>query len=220
MITPLAWLKRKYWRIQKVSDGLEFVSHLTCDEWVRHWGPERLEERMKFSEELGRGQWLTRNQHLWQYPCWELIPGLFWAEDWSRIRRLWKEVGGKSFNGTRIIAAKWDITWEHFAVNFPNGHDRPYPPFAHDSCAHWSEVSADEAIVLGVISEKVLKMNIPPQSPEVSREFQEVWESLTEDEKKETKRYLARNTREKGFAQERARRRRWAEQERKRKEEG
>ncbi len=87
---------------------------------------------------------------------------------------LWKKAGGKCFEGTRLIAAKWSPVWERFGANFPQGYGTPHPPYALSSCANWRQIGPDEAIVLGVISERDLRDHRSPETDEERRE-REAW---------------------------------------------
>ncbi len=132
---------------------------LTFDEWRSHWGDERLKKRQAGMRAAGERRWAERNDCLVIFPCWELTPGFYWKEDWSEITARWNRVGGRCFEGTRVIAAKWDAVWSRFAARFPNGYGKPHPPYAPDSCASWRQVDPDEAVVLGVITEAELRAN-------------------------------------------------------------
>jgi len=52
-----------------------------------------------------------------------------------------------------MIAAKWDRIWDKLSGTFADGLGHPYPPYARSSCAFWSTVDQDEAIVSGAITE-------------------------------------------------------------------
>ena len=52
-----------------------------------------------------------------------------------------------------MIASKWDGIWENLSNTFLDGLGHPYPPYARSSCAYWTAIDQDEAIVTGAISE-------------------------------------------------------------------
>lgn len=89
---------------------------------------------------------------LWSFPAWELCLGNYWHESKEEWHSRWTRCGGKLAEG-RMIAAKWDVIWETLSSTFYDGLGFPYPPYARSSCAYWSDIDQDEAIVVGAISE-------------------------------------------------------------------
>jgi hypothetical protein len=156
---------------------------LSFHEWVKHWGEAKLHEYIVQWRETYGGMWEHRFESLWQFPCWELIPGLYWTEDWQQTTKLWRQAGGRCFEKNRLIAAKWDEVWECISKIFPKGYGNPYPPYGRESCAAWCQIDSDEAIVLGVITEDELRDHIPPESDEQRREREIWWASLSDEDK-------------------------------------
>ena len=114
-----------------------------------------------------------------QTPAWELRLGVYWVEDVSEWHIRWAKCGGKLFEG-RMIAAKWDGIWEKLSDTFSNGLGQPYPPYARSSCADWYEIDADEAIVLGTISEAEYKEQLAafPSEPLLDRDGKPISKEL------------------------------------------
>ena len=52
-----------------------------------------------------------------------------------------------------MIAAKWDSIWERLSSTCYDGLGFAFPPYARSSCAYWTDIDDDEAIVVGAISE-------------------------------------------------------------------
>jgi len=123
-------------------------------EWLQHCGEARLAEIIACSQKCYREMWEQRRDpnSLWQFPAWELCLGTYWQEPLEEWHSRWKHCGGRLCEG-RMIAAKWDGIWERLSSTFYDGLGHPYPPYARSSCAHWSQIDQDEAIVAGAISE-------------------------------------------------------------------
>lgn len=130
------------------------IKTLTFDEWRAHWGEARVAEIQEKAKASGARRWEERHEMCSIFPCWELVPSSYWVEDWKMIIRLWKKAGGRCFDGKRLIAAKWNPVWARFGAGFPAGYGTPYPPYALSSCANWRQIEPNEAISLGVITEK------------------------------------------------------------------
>lgn len=128
--------------------------NLNFTEWVAHWGEARLAEIIASSQKCYRGMWEERDgsDGPWQFPAWELCLGTYWEESLSDWHSRWHRCGGRLCDG-RMIAAKWDGIWSRLSGTFYDGLGQPYPPYARSSCAHWSNVDQDEAIVTGAITE-------------------------------------------------------------------
>lgn len=123
-------------------------------EWLAHWGGERDAERYESSRQCYARMWAERDESSAQFPAWELCLGVYWEEDCEEWTTRWVGVGGRLFEGTRMIAAKWDPIWPKLGATFYDGFDSPHPPYARYSCAYWNEIDDDEAIALGVITEE------------------------------------------------------------------
>lgn len=93
--------------------------------------------------------------------------GSYWQESLDEWHERWCKCGGKLFDG-RMIAATWNIIWGRLSQTFYDGLSTPYPPYARSSCARWTAIGQDEAIVIGVISEQEHNERIaqlPPPEP-------------------------------------------------------
>lgn len=130
------------------------MSSTTFSDWVSHFGEERLEEQIASSMACYQRFWKKREDEVYLRisPAWELCFGSIWHESEPKWHSRWEECGGQLFDG-RMIAAVWSPIWPRLSNTFYDGMGNPYPPFARSSCAYWRNISADEAIVLGVISE-------------------------------------------------------------------
>lgn len=84
----------------------------------------------------------------------------------SMVPRQWKErwakAGGQLYKG-RMVAMKDDQVWKNLgdATLFPDALGNPYPPFAFNSNMDVEDVSREDAIKLGVMSEFT-----PPPRPD------------------------------------------------------
>lgn len=128
---------------------------LSFDDWLRHWGQQRLEERIALSTKCYKRMWDSRNDESSNRvsPVWELVLGPLWQESDTEWESRWRACGGELFDG-RMMAPMWSPIWGRLAETFSDGFGLPYPPYAKYSCAHWQSVCDDEAIVLGVLSEE------------------------------------------------------------------
>lgn len=128
----------------------------TFTEWVTHWGEPRLIEVIESSQRCYGRMWeeSKNTDAIWQYPAWELCLGQYWEESLSEWHSRWQGCGGQLHEG-RMIAVKWDTIWAKLSSTFYDGLGQPYPPYARSSCAHWTSIDQDEAIVTGAISESV-----------------------------------------------------------------
>ena len=127
---------------------------LSFENWVEHWGEERLAQRISESQRCYSAMWERRNDReiLSSWPAWELCLSPFWEENMDEWHARWAQCGGKLYE-VRMIAAKWDSIWQRLSGTFYDGLGNPYPPYARSSCARWDEIDQDEAIVMGVVSE-------------------------------------------------------------------
>jgi len=123
-------------------------------EWLAHWGAERDVERYEVSRQCHARMWARRAETLSAFPVWELCLGGYWEENVEEWTTRWTNSGGRLFESTRMLAAKWDPIWTRLGTTFYDGFNSPHPPYAKSSCACWSEIDDDEAIVLGVITEE------------------------------------------------------------------
>ncbi len=125
----------------------------TFSEWVSHFGETRLEEHIASSSECYLRFWKKRKDmtSIRMYPAWELCLGSIWQESESQWHKRWNDCDGRLINA-RMIAATWDPIWTRLSETFYDGLGNPYPPYSRSSCAYWRNISADEAIVLGVVS--------------------------------------------------------------------
>lgn len=79
----------------------------------------------------------------------------------SKVRRDWAErwekAGGTIYNG-RFIALKDSKVWENLGspTLFPDALGNPFPPFAFNSGMDVTDITRDEAIKLGVMTEATL----------------------------------------------------------------
>ena len=126
----------------------------TFSEWMEYRGETRLSENIAQSQNSSRRMWEERNDpiSLPMHPAWELCLGYEWEESLPEWHVRWQKCGGILHEG-RMIAAKWDPIWERLSATFYDGLGKPYPPYARSSCARWSNIGQDEAIVVGAISE-------------------------------------------------------------------
>jgi hypothetical protein len=156
---------------------------LTFIEWVAWWGEPRLEEIIAQSRNCSFRMWEERHDSnlLWSFPAWELCLGPYWQEPLTEWHARWQRCGGILSEG-RMIAPKWDVIWERLSGTFDDGLGQPFPPYARSSCAHWTDVGQDEAIVVGAISESAFRdyMGQFPREPlrdkdgnPISKEFLE-----------------------------------------------
>jgi hypothetical protein len=118
----------------------------------------------KLRQEANRGFQLAGQDDfaLYAWPAYELVriyprriprgeeerdPSESWPERWE-------ECGGEFYDG-RMIARKDDPIWSELgnSERFDDGLDSEVPPFAFGSGYGWREVSREECIELGVISE-------------------------------------------------------------------
>ena len=127
---------------------------LSFDEWVAHWGEERLQERIAHSMECHKRMWDLRvdPSRCYSYPAWELALSNFWQQSLDEWHQRWCGLGGELFDG-RMIATKSSEIWHKLAESFYDGLGNPYPPYSRSTCVHWRMIDQDEAVVLGVISE-------------------------------------------------------------------
>jgi len=130
------------------------VNKPTFNEWLEHWGDARLAEIIAGSQNCYRKMWDERSDcgRLRQFPAWELCLGTYWQEPVAQWHLRWQRCGGRLSEG-RMIAAKWDSIWKKLSSTFYDGLGHPYPPYARSSCAYWSQIDQDEAVVAGAISE-------------------------------------------------------------------
>lgn len=128
------------------------MNSLNFQEWLAHWGEERLTQQISDSQQCYRAMWERRNDRdsLHLSPAWELSLSLFWEENTDEWHARWTRCGGTLYEG-RMIAAKRDGIWDRLSGTFYDGLGNPYPPYARSSCARWDEIGRDEAIALGVI---------------------------------------------------------------------
>lgn len=137
-------------------------SNITFEEWVAHWGKERLDDRIKESCTIHKRRWEHRTQRstVFSFPAWELCLGGFWFESLEDWQSRWSDAGGRFYEG-RMIAPKWSEVWNSLSLLVPDTTGFPYPPFSTRSCVTWSDIDRDEAILLGLFSEAELQANLP-----------------------------------------------------------
>jgi hypothetical protein len=114
----------------------------------REQAPQRA--RIKIRQQANQSKWeeaMNDAMSVCQYPAWEIIfladePLYEWQARW--------EVCGGTLYAARMIAGKLDSIWEKLSSMFPDGLDKPYPPFARSSNATWKAVGCAECERIGV----------------------------------------------------------------------
>jgi len=137
-------------------------------EWRAHWGDERWAETIESTRQFHERKWEQRSEFLSMHPAWELRLNVYWDESEPEWRDRWSSCGGRFFENGRMLAAKWDPIWEKLSATFYDGYGRPYPPYADYCSAGWLEIDADEAIVLGVITEEEFQTHTSASATQIA----------------------------------------------------
>jgi tetratricopeptide (TPR) repeat protein len=195
-MNPFMWMVEHFKKKARIKKGLALYEesvtrypNLSFSGYLIHWGEEKFRENLSLRMACHKSQWERRETDLYLlrwYPCWELIPGCYWTEDWDSWLIRWGNCGGRVFETNRLIAAKWDPIWGRLSSSFSDGLGNPYPPYSRGSCAGWRSLSVHESIVLGVIEERELNQQFPPSTAEgvqLAREWKEHFDSLSASER-------------------------------------